>query len=218
MCGRFTLRTTPAELSEFFSVPLPESLPVPRYNIAPTQSISVVVQQDAQTRWDFHRWGLVPSWAKDLSIGNRMINARGETVAEKPSFRSAFKKRRCIVMADGFYEWEKTADGKQPHYFTMQNESPLAFAGLWEVWRKGDEPVTSCTIITTTANELLGKFHDRMPVILNRDDFAQWLDPEFQDTGQIQKLIQPFPAEEMDSRTVSKLVNSVKNETKDCLS
>lgn len=221
MCGRFTLRTPPAEISSLFSVQLPIEFQtqafVPRYNIAPSQDVSVIVSDEAGHRqWKLFRWGLVPSWAKDLKIGYKMINARGETLAEKPSFRSAYKKRRCLVIADGFYEWEKTETGKKPYYFHLSNGGLMAFAGLWERWNQ-DRSVFSCTIVTTPANELLDPLHDRMPVILEEQDHARWLDPQFQDTASLQSLIRPYPAEEMVSELANPIVNHVKNETPECL-
>ncbi len=220
MCGRFTLRTSPLDISTLFDVSIPDLNVVPRYNIAPTQNVSVILQDgnslEPSRQWRFFRWGLVPSWAKDLSIGYKLINARGETISEKPSFRSAFKKRRCLVLADGFYEWEKTDSGKQPHFFTQSNESVMAFAGLWEHWEK-DSTVYSCTIITTTANSLLDPLHDRMPVILDAADHEQWLDPDFYEKESLQQLIKPYSADKMISRLVNKTVNHVKNETPDCL-
>ena len=220
MCGRFTLRTSPADISTLFEVSIPDIPITPRYNIAPTQNVSVILNakssSDANLNWSFFRWGLVPSWAKDLTIGYKLINARGETLSEKPSFRAAFKKRRCIILADGFYEWEKTDAGKQPHYFTQANESVMAFAGLWEYWEK-ESSVYSCTIITTTANSLLNSLHDRMPVILDPSDHEKWLDPDFYEKDSLQQLIKPYSADKMTSRLVNKTVNHVKNETPDCL-
>jgi putative SOS response-associated peptidase YedK len=220
MCGRFTLRTSPSDISTLFDVSIPDPSVVPRYNIAPTQNVSVILQEgnslESNRQWRFFRWGLVPSWAKDLSISHKLINARGETISEKPSFRSAFKKRRCLVLADGFYEWEKTDSGKQPHYFTQHNESVMAFAGLWEYW-ENESTVFSCTIITTTANSLLDPMHDRMPVILDSEDHQQWLDPDFYEKESLQQLIKPYSADKMTSRLVNKTVNHVKNETPDCL-
>lgn len=214
------MRTSPSDISTLFDVSIPDPSVVPRYNIAPTQNVSVILQEgnslESNRQWRFFRWGLVPSWAKDLSISHKLINARGETISEKPSFRSAFKKRRCLVLADGFYEWEKTDSGKQPHYITQHNESVMAFAGLWEYW-ENESTVFSCTIITTTANSLLDPMHDRMPVILDSEDHQQWLDPDFYEKESLQQLIKPYSADKMTSRLVNKTVNHVKNETPDCL-
>jgi putative SOS response-associated peptidase YedK len=159
MCGRYTLRTSVETLAQEFEItgPLPE-VPV-RYNIAPTQEVAAVLTEDDERHLEMLRWGLIPSWAKDPGIGNRMINARSETAAEKPSFRKAFKDHRCLILADGFYEWQKTNDGKQPYYIHMEDGSPFAFAGLWETWNGNGEETRSCTILTTNANNLVGKIH-----------------------------------------------------------
>jgi putative SOS response-associated peptidase YedK len=164
------------------------------------------------------RWGLVPSWAKDLSIGSRMINARAETVAEKPSFRKALRERRCIVMADGFYEWEHKVQPRQPFHIVNRDGSPLGFAGLWERWKPPEgEPVESCTIITTKANEVVGRFHDRMPVILEPSDYDLWLDPGVQEPERVLPLLKQYPAERMEAHPVSTLVNSPSHESPECL-
>jgi putative SOS response-associated peptidase YedK len=166
MCGRYTLRISVDSLVEAFEIEeYPPSLN-PSYNIAPTQEVAAVVEEDEKRKLEMLRWGLIPSWAKDPAIGNKMINARAETVSEKPSFRKAFKVRRCLILADGFYEWQKTDNGKQPYHIKMQDDSPFAFAGLWETWKNGEE-IRSCTIITTDANDLMGEIHHRMPVILH---------------------------------------------------
>ena len=176
MCGRYTLRTPVDSLVEAFDiVDYPSSL-TPSYNIAPTQEVAAVVEEDEKRKLEMFHWGLIPSWAKDPSIGNKMINARAETVSEKPSFRKAFKVRRCLILADGFYEWQKTDNGKQPYYIKMQDDSPFAFAGLWEIWQNGEE-IRSATIITTEANDLMNEIHHRMPVILPPEDYGMWLVP-----------------------------------------
>ena len=170
MCGRYTL-TVPVEiLAEEFGVtgPLPE-VP-PSYNIAPTQEVAAVLTDDGERRLEMLRWGLIPSWADDPGIGSRMINARSETVPEKPSFRRAFRERRCLILADGFYEWKRTNDGKQPYYIRMEDGRPFAFAGLWESWRGGREEIRSCTILTTEASDRVSNIHHRMPVILAPED------------------------------------------------
>jgi putative SOS response-associated peptidase YedK len=183
----------------------------PRYNAAPTQRMPVVRIVDDKRELALLRWGLIPSWAKDPKIGNSLINARGETVAEKPAFRSAFKARRCLVLVDGFYEWRKLpGGGKQPYRITMADGSPFAFAGLWERWDKGDEPLETFTIITTTANELVVPIHDRMPVILDPADYDAWL--ESPDTAIPMALIQPYPARRMSAYPVSTRVNSPRND------
>jgi len=207
MCGRFTLTLDPIELRQAFDLSeMPEEW-IPRFNIAPTQPVAVV--KDADTRAvDFMRWGLVPSWAKDISIGNKLINARGETIMEKPSFRNAFAKRRCLVLADGFFEWQKR-DPKGPsvpYFIHLKNRSPFAFAGLWEFWRsaEGDE-LKTCTIITTSPNELVAPIHDRMPVMLKPAEGWAWL--RGGTSQDLVKLIRPFPADEMEAYRVSRMVN-----------
>lgn len=220
MCGRFTLRTPAQQLAIMFDrLQLPEIRP--RYNIAPTQNVLCVRNRDGQDEFANLRWGLVPAWSKDLKIGARMINARGETVAEKPSFRSAFKKRRCLVLADGFYEWKKEQDGKQPYYITRSDEQPFCMAGLWETWKdkSGEhaDPFETCTIITTEANELMSTLHDRMPVILNEEHYDMWLDPEFSDREPLDELLRPFASEELKTTAVSKIVNKATNETPECI-
>jgi putative SOS response-associated peptidase YedK len=164
------------------------------------------------------RWGLVPHWAKDLSVGNRMINARGETVAEKPSFRRAFHERRCLILADGFYEWQREGKRKQAYYVARRDREPFAFAGLWEVWQPpgGGDAVESCTIITTDANELVGEFHHRMPVILDAEHHDLWLDADA-DEQSLLELLRPYPADLMEAWPVSDTVNSPKHETPDCI-
>ena len=191
----------------------------PRFNLAPTQNVLAIRELAGQRQWCQLRWGLIPSWAKEPKIGSSLINARAETVAEKPSFRAAFKRRRCLIPADGFYEWQKTAGpgNKVPHFFTVGQASLFTFAGLWESWR-GDDGTTleTCTIITTTPNELLQPLHDRMPVILNRSDYVRWLDPA-SDPGTLGDLLVPYPASEMTCRAVGKFVNSAAHEGPECL-
>jgi putative SOS response-associated peptidase YedK len=216
MCGRFTLRSSPRAVAEAFGLaefPLFE----PRYNIAPTQPVAAIRLQNGRRQLSFLQWGLIPSWADDPSIGNRMINARAEGVADKPSFRSAFKKSRCLIVADGFYEWQKVGKAKQPYYIRLQDERPFAFAGLAEHWRRGDQSIDSCTVITTEANELMADIHDRMPVILSPDDYEFWLDPEFQGKEKLLSLLRPFPADELTAYPVSAIVNSPRNEKAECV-
>lgn len=219
MCGRYTASD---EVSEYGNQipfkPLQLAL-TRRFNISPTQMAAVMVQEDDGNAVRLMRWGLIPSWAKDASVGYKMINARAETVAEKPSYRTPFKKRRCLVLADGFYEWKKEAKAKQPFRFVLTNGQPLAFAGLWESWRQPDaeNPVHTFTIITTEPNELTREVHDRMPVILPARHYAQWLDREFDDPASLQRLLSPYPAAEMNAYPVSTLVNSPKNEIPACI-
>jgi putative SOS response-associated peptidase YedK len=218
MYGRYTLRKPATEIAEEFDLP---EVPVlmPRFNVAPTQNVAVVrLEPDQRVRGlDTLRWGLIPSWADDPSIGNRMINARAETVAEKPAFRHALKAKRCLVVADGFFEWQKIDGRKQPFYIKMRDDHPFAFAGLWERWTKGDEPIESCTIITTGANELMQPIHDRMPVIVPKPAYDLWLDPTIKDPKRLQPLLAPYPSDEMVAYAVSTLVNSPKNDVQACV-
>jgi len=212
MCGRFTLRTpTPVLIEQFGLGEIPE-LP-PRYNIAPTQSVAAVRHNAAADRELVPlRWGLIPRWAKDPAVGNRMINARSETVAEKPSFRSAFRRRRCLIPADGFYEWRKIGGRKQPYYIHMADQQPFAFAGLWEHWESGAEQIESCTILTTEANALMSGLHDRMPVILAPGDFDTWLNCEQRDWQHLTPLLASYPSDQMHYHPVSTVVNSPRNQ------
>lgn len=211
MCGRYTLKTPINVLAEGFEIQEYPSSITPSYNIAPTQEVAAVVEEDEQRKLEMFHWGLIPSWAKDPAIGNKMINARAETVSEKPSFRKAFKVRRCLILADGFYEWQKTDNGKQPYHIKMEDDSPFAFAGLWEVWGKNGEEIRSCTIITTEANDLMNEIHPRMPVILPPEDYGLWLDPDFEEKEPLTSLLKPYPADEMEAYPVSRRVNKPSN-------
>ncbi|MBI3764391.1 MAG: SOS response-associated peptidase, partial [Chloroflexi bacterium] len=210
MCGRFTLTVDPAALQAAFpGIAVPADLP-PRYNVAPTQPVAVVAN-NGQNKVEFFRWGLIPSWAKDISIGSRLINARAETLAEKPSFRAAFKKRRCLILADGFYEWRQDAGNKAktPMVIRLKSGEPFAFAGLWELWRSADDDtILSCTIVTTKPNSLMEKIHNRMPVILKPEDYTLWLDPEEQGPDRLSELLRPYPALQMTAYAVSTMVNN----------
>jgi putative SOS response-associated peptidase YedK len=218
MCGRFTLRTNPKKLAEQFPI---DEVPVlePRYNIAPTQTVAVVRLSSVDSRRLFRqmRWGLVPYWADDPSIGNRMINARSETALEKPAFRNAIRRRRCLILADGFYEWAKRPGGKQPYYFRMRDGSPFAFAGVWERWQKSDEPIESCALLTTNANQIVSPIHDRMPVILEPKDYDLWLDPKQQWPEAIQPLLHALRDDALEAIPVSRLVNDPANEDPGCI-
>jgi putative SOS response-associated peptidase YedK len=218
MCGRFTLTVSARVLGELFDVPEPAGLS-PRYNIAPTQQVLVARTVEAGRELAGVRWGLVPHWADDPSIGNRMINARGETVATKPAFRSAVKHRRCLIPADGFYEWKRVGAGKQPHLIRFADRRTFVFAGLWERWqpRDGGAPVDSCTIVTTTPNVLLRDIHDRMPVILPTAAFGDWLLPEPLELPRLEELLRPFPPDEMEAVPVSRRVNSPANDDPSCI-
>ena len=237
MCGRYTLKTSPQQLMSLFQVPLLPEI-APRYNIAPTQQVLVfraadegaagaagpfpdgtAVAAGAARQATLMRWGLVPSWAKDLTIGSQMINARSETAAEKPSFRSAFVRRRCLIPADGFYEWQKLADGrKQPWWIHPADGGVLAFAGLWEIWSGGGQvaPVVTCTILTTAAGPDVQGLHDRMPVILSPEDWGLWLSGAVSKT-QLQSLMQPLPAGRLQLQKVSTLVNRPAVDSPACL-
>ena len=212
MCGRFALLTHAEALIERFGVEEVIKRPEPRYNIAPTQNVTVVVQREKLQLTEM-RWGLIPSWAKDVSIGNRMINARAETVAEKPSFRSAFKKRRCLILADGFYEWQKVGKIKIPTHIRLKSREPFAFAGLYEYWKtKSGKMLESCAIITTTPNELMSPIHHRMPVIVSPENEVAWLDLENQDVSELLSILQPYTPDQMEAFEVSDFVNSPKNQ------
>ena len=216
MCGRFTLTIDPASLQENFGDYSFPATFAPRFNIAPSQPI-LAIPNDGAHRADFFVWGLIPSWAKDPAMGNRMINARAETLAEKPSFRGAFKYKRCLILADGFYEWKAPdspgSKAKTPYYIQMEDRQPFAFAGLWDNWDSPDgSTVRSCTIITTEPNELMAKLHNRMPVILKPADYATWLDPAPRTPDGLSPLLLPYPAAEMAAYPVSTLVNSPAND------
>lgn len=211
MCGRFTQRSDPKKLAKEFKVAEVPDIEA-RYNIAPTQDILAVRESAEGREMTFLKWGLVPSWSKDTSIGGRLINARSETVTEKPSFRQAFKQRRCIIPADGFYEWQRASGEKQPFFFRMRDESPFGFAGLWERWEgQGSEAINSCTILTTEANEVLRPVHDRMPVILHPEEYSLWLEGDEREQELLRELLRPYPADEMIGYPVSHLVNSTRN-------
>ncbi len=219
MCGRFTLSVNQEVLAQVFHVEKIANLE-PQYNIAPTQMVLTVLYDSHNHKRELQRlrWGLIPSWAKDPGMGARLINARSETVAEKPAFRSAFKRRRCLVVADGFYEWKQQEGKKQPYYFHLRDRQPFGFAGLWEEWKSPEgEEIKSCTILTTQANELLQPLHDRMPVILPQEDYDVWLDPEVQTPELLQPLLHPYPCEAMSSYPVSTIVNSPKHNSPECI-
>jgi putative SOS response-associated peptidase YedK len=226
MCGRYTLKTPGDALAEQFGLGEVPELRA-RYNVAPTQDVACVrTEGSGARRLSYLRWGLVPFWAKDPAIGNRMINARAETVAEKPAFRTALRKRRCLVLADGFYEWAKAPGGKQPWYLSRPDGGPFAFAGLWERWvpRGGDgeggaptTPVHSCTIVTTAASEAIRDIHHRMPVILSGEDLATWLDPAVESSDPLVDLLAAWRAPALVAWPVSRTVNSPKNDDPACI-
>ena len=219
MCGRFTQTATPDVIAKQFHL---DRLPLftPRYNIAPSQHTAAIrIEPDTTARTlVLLRWGLIPSWAKDPKIGNQCINAKAETVAEKPSFRSAFKKRRCLIVATGFYEWQVQGRTKQPIWIGLRSQQPFAFAGLWEHWKPAEgEPLETCTIITTEPNDLMAPIHNRMPVILAPASYDQWLDPTFQHIDPLKALLRPYLSEELTAYPVSTLVNNPRHDVPQCL-
>jgi len=222
MCGRFVLFTPGETLFQLFGVEasaMSGEILIPRYNIAPTQPIAAVRLAPASNRreFTFFRWGLIPAWAKDLKIGARLINARAETVSEKPSFRAAFKRRRCLIPADGFFEWKRLGSRKQPVYIYARDGRPFAFAGLWETWHSTDgDRIHSCTILTTEPNELMAPIHNRMPVIIEPPDYDLWLDPG-PNPESARHLLRPYPAEKLAAYPVSTRVNSPRNDDPQCI-
>jgi putative SOS response-associated peptidase YedK len=216
MCGRYTLVANSEALAECFGVdpPFPIS---PRYNVAPTQNVPALLASWEGKEWAMLRWGLIPSWASDRSIGVRLLNARAETASSMPSFRAAFKSRRCLVPADGFFEWAKVGGRKQPFYFTLRAGGPFAFAGLWEEWHGEGEPLRSCTILTTEANEVVRPVHARMPVILNPCDYTRWLSPAAKPPEELLSLLRPLAGEELVSRPVNPWVNDARHEGPRCV-
>ena len=219
MCGRFTRKENFSQLAKILRLQMLPALEA-RYNIAPSQMLDCV-----RTNPDSHereyvplKWGFVPSWAKDSRIGNSMINARTETVADKPSFRKAFRRQRCLVLADGFYEWKREAKTKQPYYIHLTDNRPFAFAGLWECWNKeGEQPLETCAMLTTGANALMESIHHRMPVILSPKDYDLWLDLGIQDPQVLLPALQPYPPEEMKAFPISTLVNNPRNVSPKCI-
>ena len=224
MCGRFLLTSTALVIADAFDLDTPFELG-PRYNIAPAQAIAAVraSAEDGRRELVRLRWGLVPSWSKEFPRDARLINARSETVAEKPAFRAAFRARRCLVPADGFYEWQKLADGrsKQPFAIGLRDGGPFAIAGLWERWKPregaGTDAVESCALLTTSPNELMAPIHDRMPVILPKSAWSTWLDPALRDPGPLQRLLGPYPADAMTAHPVSPWVNDPRHDDARCL-
>lgn len=220
MCGRYTLSTPSDDLALLFDISELMPLP-PRYNLAPTQEAAVVRVKESggPRRLDLLKWGLIPYWAKEAAIGNKLINARSETVIEKASFKTSFKKKRCLIPADGFYEWKKEGKLKQPYLIHRKDAKPFAFAGLWSIWRDPErgQPVETFTILTTDANDLMRPLHDRMPVILDRENFDFWLDPKIEDMEKLQSLLVPHSSEDFEVFPVSRTVNSPANDRPDCI-
>ncbi|AKJ05066.1 putative SOS response-associated peptidase YedK [Archangium gephyra] len=219
MCGRVTIQTPALAIArEFALTGIRTALERPRYNLAPTQLMPVVIN-DGERMLDAYRWGLIPSWAKEAAIGNKLINARGETVSEKPSFRSALKRRRCLVLVDGWYEWKQSTKPKTPYLFRRKDGRPMAFAGLWEEWTAPDtgELLRTCTVITTGPNHLMAPIHDRMPVILSPEAQTLWLRPEPQEASVLQPLLVPNEDEPLEAWEVARVVNSPTNDVVACV-
>ena len=217
MCGRFTLTATFEEIIDRFDIAafLEEENYAPSYNIAPSQAVLAVINDGKSNRMGFLKWGLVPPWAKDSAIGHKMINARAETLAEKPSFRTAFKKKRCLIIADSFYEWKRHEDkSKTPMRIKLKSADLFAMAGIWEAWKSPEgKTLYTCSVITTGPNELMKDIHDRMPVILKPEDEKTWLNPSISDTNDLNKLLIPYDEVLMETYEVSSLVNSPRNNT-----
>ena len=212
MCGRYNLISNLTVLGERFQFDATQLTLESAYNIAPTQDVLTVIGGEFR-RAGFMRWGLIPFWAKNRSSGSPMINARAETIAEKPSFSEAFRRRRCLVLADGFYEWQRTPSGKRPVRVAMRSAEPFAFAGIWSMWKDHEgNRMPTCAIITTSANELLKPIHHRMPVILPRNKEEFWLDRSVEDPSELRSLLTPYPDAAMEAYEVSTLVNSVAND------
>lgn len=218
MCGRFTRTENMQHLAKLLGLPIPPPL-TSRYNIAPSQLVACVRTNSETTEreWVELQWGLVPSWAKETNMGHKLINARGETVAEKPSFRKAFTHRRCLVLADGFYEWKREGTTKQPYYIRMKDHRPFAFAGLWERWEKEAPTIESCSLITIGPNAVMEPIHHRMPVILATTQYAEWLDVSLHEPERLNRLLRPFPPEEMEAYPVSLMVNNPRNDHPECV-
>lgn len=215
MCGRFTLFTDIEEIKERFDIQgsFDEEYQF-SYNIAPSQSVLSVINDGVRNRLGYLRWGLIPFWAKDEKAGYKMINARAETIDEKASFRNAYKKKRCLIIADSFYEWKKTPERKIPMRIKLKNHAPFGMAGLWESWKSPEGiSIYSCSVITTVPNELMTSIHDRMPVILKPEDEKDWLNPSINDPAYLQRYLKSFDSEQMEAFEVSTDVNSTKNNT-----
>lgn len=219
MCGRFTRKEKDSHLAEALKVGFSFDQK-PRYNIAPSQLVACVrsIPESKEREYVELKWGLVPSWAKDVSIGNKMINARSETVAEKPSFRKAFKQQRCVVLADGYYEWKREGKTKQPYYIRFKDQRMFCFAGLWEKWEKGnDGALETCAMLTIGPNTVMEPIHHRMPVILQPSSYDRWLDPSVQDPTLLSSLLHPYPPDEMEAYPVSTIVNNPRNDSGECV-
>jgi putative SOS response-associated peptidase YedK len=218
MCARFTLTSPPNLIAELFDLDLLVDVG-PRFNVAPTQDVLTVRSTpDGDPEFARLRWGLVPSWAQDPTIGSKLLNARSETVGEKPSFRDAIRKRRCLIPADGFFEWKSERGAKRPYFVHLPGRQPFAFAGIWERWQGHDgKALETCSILTTAANELLRPLHERMPVILEKCDFARWLDPSLTKLEDLQPLLKPLPAEALRLYPVSPRANNARFDDPVCV-
>ena len=222
MCGRFAWHSLSRELERFFNSHPPPFEILPSHNVAPTQEIPIIIQHEDGRHFKKRHWGLVPFWAKDISIGSRMINARVQTLAPKPAFRAALKQQRCLIPANGFFEWSGKAGNKQPYYFQLPSGEPLAIAGLYEIWEDKEAPpeagpYKSCTIIITDASELVKDVHNRMPLILKPEAYDEWLDPENKEPAKIEELLKTAYVKELKCYPVSKRVNRVENNSKECM-
>ncbi len=214
MCGRYAFFSPAEAVKRTFALDAMPEL-APRYNIAPTQPVPAVrIAGGGVREFAMLHWGLVPRWAKERAIGSRMINARAETLAGKPAYRDAFKRRRCLVLADGWYEWQVAPGGKQPWFIRMGDGRPIAFAGLWERWKDpaAESPLESCTIVTTDASESIRRIHDRMPALLAEQDWDRWLDPAYADAARLSQMLGPFRSEALQAWPVSRLVNAPRND------
>jgi putative SOS response-associated peptidase YedK len=218
MCGRFTLKTSPHALQEELELVMSQSVELlPRYNIAPSQPVAVVTSASTG-KIELFRWGLIPSWAKDARIGNRMINARAETLPDKPAFRIPLVKQRCIILADGFFEWRPDGKSRTPTYIHLGSRRPFALAGLWDVWMDADhKALPSCAIITTAPNEFMARYHNRMPAILPRESIAQWLNPAQKDLDELLAMLRPWSGEALEAHAVSSLVNDPSIDRLECI-
>ena len=218
MCGRFALYSSLDEIKEVFGIQQVDFQPEASYNIAPSQAVAVVVRHNGHNHLQRMIWGLVPSWAKDASSGARLINARAETLHQKPSFRRPLLSQRCLIVADGFFEWQKREEGRRPMFIHMKSRRPFGMAGLYDIWQPPEgERLISCTIITTQANDVVRPIHDRMPAIIPASHYSQWLDPSPQPVPHLLGLLKPYPAQEMSAYAVSRLGNSPHHNVPDCV-
>ncbi|HJP18319.1 MAG TPA: SOS response-associated peptidase [Nitrospinota bacterium] len=217
MCGRFSLNCNTSDIVKEFNVDKALAELKPSYNIAPSQMVAAIINDGSNCLVQF-KWGLIPSWAKDRAIGNKMINARGETLSEKPSFKNALKKNRCLIIADGFYEWKKEGKQKIPFYIRLKTKKPFGFAGLFDKWISPDgKEIKSCAIVTTQSNKLLKPVHHRMPVIIPKDKEGLWLDPAIEDIKETLPILNSYSSDEMEYYEVSKTVNSPANNSPECI-